>query len=333
MSEVEQTVVEPVSEVPADLTIPTEVTPAEEPEDGSINWDHISQEMELHDEDLTIPTPDILETPPPEEPVAAEAAPTPLPVVEPPAPVVEEPAAETPPVAEPVTPEPQAVEPQLPTPEPTQPEAVLPVQPEVQGPTPEQTAQLRTDYLNQVSQMYQLNQEQAGQMVTDPNAVLPQLAATLHVNILEQSLQANREMIQRMLPDYLGNFLTQREDTTSATEEFFSQWEELRPQKDRVMQLATVYRQTNPQATKEQFFRDVGMQSWMALGMDTGQLAAKLAPQQPAPAAPAAPAAPQVPTGLLPANPGSSTPLPSSQPGNPFADLAEEFSREDADDF
>ena len=322
----------PVSEAPADLIPSPE---AQEPEEGSINWEHLSQELEPRDEDLDIPAPDILDTPPAPEPVVAEAIPTPPEPAVPPVAAVPEPAPAVPPVAEPAPVVPQVAEPALPTPEPTPvPEPVQ--QPQAQQPTDEQQAQLRTDYLNRTSQLYQLNQEQAGQMVTDPNAVLPQLAAALHVNILEQSLQASSQMLQQALPALLDGFLTQRETTQSNSDEFFTQWEELRPQQERVMQLATVYRQNNPQASKEQFFRDVGMQAWMALGMDTGQLAAKLQPQAPAipgvPASPA-PAAPVVATGLNPANPGAATPLPSATPSNPFADLAAQFAAEDADDF
>ena len=94
------------------------------------------------------------------------------------------------------------------------------------------------------------------------------------------------------------------------------------------MQLAEVYRQTNPQASKEQFFRDVGMQAWMALGLNTAQLAAKLAPAAQEPEPPT-PAAPQQPAGYTPAAPGTSTPPAPPAPSNPFEQLSHEFGDEE----
>jgi hypothetical protein len=79
-----------------------------------------------------------------------------------------------------------------------------------------------------------------------------------------------------------------------------------------------------PQATADEFIRDVGLQAWMSIGLPVEKLAAKLnnspapAPQQ---------TQPQLPTaGFSPANPGSRGPSSAQpSPSNPFELLTQEI--------
>jgi outer membrane biosynthesis protein TonB len=294
-----------------------EETVDESVDSSGIDWSGLSDMMEPGDEDAfgaSEPSEPVNEEPeteageePPQDYNDLDAAPEPEPAPEP----------EVPP--EPEEPEPQAAQAPEPQPEPQPQEPPAPQQPD-----PQEMQRLRDQWVGQVAQRYQLSDEDQNNLITDPNSVLPQLAANLHAQVYEEVLQAVGQMVQQSLPSYLERWSSQREQSRQGEDAFFDKWPELRDHKDRVMQIAQVYRSVNPQAAMEQFIQDVGVQTWMALGLDPGKLAQKLQPRQ---APPPQPQQPRQPRGYAPAPPNPAP--PPQQPGNPFSDMAEEWFKED----
>jgi outer membrane biosynthesis protein TonB len=249
------------------------------------------------------------ETPPPAEETVAEAEP-----------LIEEVVQEAPPEPEPV-PEPEVIAEPVPEPQ------IVP-EPEQSQLTDEQQAKLRENYIDSLSPQYKLTDDEVNSFITDPNSVLPKLAATLQATVLEQATQMALQVVQQALPNYLDGYMQTRQQTQAGEDAFFSQWEELKPHRERVMSIAKLYRELNPGVAKEQFIRDVGMQAWMTVGLDAAALASKLDPQ-PAPVVEAPPPPPQQQGGYNPASPGAAPTPPPRAPSNPFSALAEEW----ADDF
>lgn len=184
-------------------------------------------------------------------------------------------------------------------------------------------AKLQENFIAEAAKQYELTDEQVGQYLTEPNKVLPQLAARVQETVTRQVLNSVAQMFQQHIPQFVEHQLSMRESVTKAEDIFFSQWQELKPHKDRVMQIASVYRQLNPNVDAKKFMQDVGMQAWMAVGLPVAGLAGKLQ----APAAPAATPAPvaKAPVGLVPANPNGRAPAVQNQPSNPWAELAQEI--------
>lgn len=243
---------------PAAPIVPdTTATPEPESSDGDVNeWSALVDE---ESDDVTTDFESAGEpeaTPPVETPPVAPAAPAPAPAVpaEPPAvaPVVPvPPAAETAPV---VTPEPPPVE------SPAAP-AVDPVE-------------ARNSYLASLRQYYALSPENAQRLQTEPELVLPELAATLHLEVVDA--------IMNMLPQHVGSIVEHHTRVTQANREaedsFFKAWPELVGHKDAVLRVGQMYRAANPKATKDQAIGVIGKFVMDSLGLVRAAPAASTPP-------------------------------------------------------
>ena len=288
-----------------------EGTPGVEDSPDGLDWGNLADDFSGANEEnepaqLTRETPEKeAEAPQPKPSEPEGKTPTPEPPVEAPAP-----APETPPVAE-------APAPETPAKEQAQPEQP-PKQESVQL-SDEQLQTMRQQYTDKLVQQYKLSDEDASNLVTDANSVLPNLAASLHANIVQEMTTWMAQTMQSIVPQMMDQFTRQRESQQRGEEVFYGQWPELKDHADRVKQIATTYRQLNPSVQREQFVRDVGVQAWLALGLDAAKLAGKLTP------AAAAPAARQKPRPPTPANPGGARDTSPPPPENPFSALAREF--------
>lgn len=247
-------------------------------------------------EDSPSPAPAPAPAPSP-TPTPAPAAPTPAPTpATPPAtPAV-------PPAAPPATP-PAAATPPTPAPPPPQP-----------GPSNEELQQQRDSYKAELTRAYTLTQEQADQALTQPEEVLPALAAEIQ---LRTSEAITRGLLQ-VLPQIVQQVMKTQEISAKGEEEFFSQFGDLRDEAGRqaVLAIGQAFRQLNPNASKAEFIAKVGLSARVALGRHVDGGAG-------APAAPAPNLAPPPP----PAAPGggSQAAVPASGPTNKFTKLFEEL--------
>ena len=193
--------------------IPEEGTDAST-EDLTEKWGDFLSEDD-HDEDAVI---DELEMPAPEVEKAPEAEPeakTEEVTEEVPEPKAAEEESKEP---EPPTEEPQAVE--QPVEEvvekPPVEEPQTPTEPVVQR-TPEEIEALRTKAQTELRQSYELTSEEAEAMVSEPEKVLPSLAAKVHMQVYEQVMQG---MVAQM-PQMVKGLMDQDRQVRSHEEAFY----------------------------------------------------------------------------------------------------------------
>lgn len=251
------------------------------------------------------------------------------PVVEPPA--AEEPVAESeePPVAEEPTPE-VVEEPVAETPE--EPEVEIPpvedTQPEVTQ-TPEEVqaavTKAREDARSKLTEQFKLTEEQADNLISDPNTVLPQLAADLYLDLFDSMMQG----LQTQVPAMIQNYQRQQEVRQAADKAFYGAWPQLaKPEYRQVIdRIASTYQQLNPTADAEKAVKEIGAQAWVALRLPIDELVRITNAGQETVETP--PATPPANVSHIPANSGGTrieTPKPEL---NEFGELAEEFLIED----
>lgn len=275
---------DPVVEIPGAEEQP--VSPPSDPWDEFLRMDDAEDENaeapEADDDEGMVGDKDSAPVPPAAAPPSQELSVTP-PVPQPETPPVAQ-AAEPPPVA------PVAQEPVAPAPTPTAPTDLNP---------------LREQWVKDLEGQYAIPEEDGVKYVTSAHEMLPAMAAKLHANIFDHVIQTVVGMMHSQLPTMIQNVSTSQKAVVEAEETFFSQWEELRPSRDRVLELAKQYRQLNPGLSREEFNKAVGMQAWIMLGKSPAELVVKLNGGQ-------------VPTGATaPSVPGKTISLPPVRPAGP----------------
>ena len=163
--------------------------------------------------------------------------------------------------------------------------------------TAEAIAALRLADLARLEKAYALPADQATALLTEPEAVLPKLAAKLHQEIVAHVMS----LMQNQIPQAVDSITTARTRESEAKKEFFGAWPELQGYEQQVLAAGAMFRQINPKATKEQAVQAIGQLAMQALGIQRGAAPAGTAPS----------AAPQ-PTAFQPAGTAArgSTPTP-----------------------
>jgi hypothetical protein len=231
----------------------------------------------------------------------------------------------------PVEAPPSAVEappPVVAEPAPVEPEAIIPPQPEapVVSSVPEQPVEVAVetppvDYAAQretarteLEKHYALSKEDADLMISEPEKVLPKLASQMYVEMYENVMRS----VQQMLPNAVQHINHTSQVGQKDEDEFYTSWPALKEHSKEVLRIGQMYRQMNPTAPKEQFIREVGLQSAIALKLPIDGVPG-MAPSTTAPAAPVTP--PYVP----PQGGSVNTPPAPAPSGNAFGDLADEW--------
>ncbi len=157
-------------------------------------------------------------------------------------------------------------------------------------------------------EQYALTQEDADKFLTEPEAILPQIAANLHLSVMQSVMQGIRGQ--------LGGWITAvNQESTRVEQEHsdvFEAYPALKDHRDAVDTMVTTYRKMNPGATKEDVAKNGGAMAIMALGLQ--------ATPTPAAASPA-------PAKAVPHRPAGSQGRSSSPPAksdNEFTTMAEE---------
>jgi len=198
------------------------------------------------------------------------------------------------------------------------PEVVQPAPPEPVAQTPAETPpgqsydELKSNAVAELEKRYALSQEDADAMISEPEAVIPKLAARLYVDIYENMMN----MLQHQLPHVVRDVQTTSSRQQKDEEAFYTAWPALRNvDRNELIRIGQMYRQLNPQATREQFIQDVGVQSMVRFRL-------------PIPGYNAPPPQPDV-TPHMPARPTAPVMPNQSTGGNLFADLADEWIEDD----
>jgi len=282
---------EELGDMPGDTSAGIASESASESTESDVNWEGIGDEFVAEDQGLDIEGDvEVVEEAPAAPAAPAEPAATPAPA----------------PAAEPAA---------APAPASTEPVAPAPVAPSASN---EEYSAWRESRLSQLEQVYALDQEAANAMLTEPETVLPKLAAKVHMEVLENSMRA----MQAMVPVMMQQIQHHTEVNSRAKNLFTSVNPDLADPRfePAIMQLGTVYRNVNRNAPPEEAARAIGNLVRAALGIAApAQGMASAAPQAPV-QAPAAPFAPARGAG------GGSMP---AAPSNPFEMLAQEFLNDD----
>lgn len=269
------------------------------------------------------PKPVVSAVPPVQQPAGAPASPPQVPPVQPPAaaPPVVSPAPVVP--GQPVAAAPVVAPPTAPV---TPPPAAPAPSPETVR--AEQVAR-RTEYAKTLETLYAMPEKDALDFNANPGAALPKMAAKLHIEVLESAIHG----IMMQLPQVVEGYMTKRENTARAENEFYSTWpmlDKANPQhKQTVNSLMHAIVAGNPNITRAEAIKQAGAASLVALGIPYD------APRIPVPGQPPAgaavlPAAPPAATPFAPALPGvGGMGVPGAKPGgNPFEQLSREFDEE-----
>jgi hypothetical protein len=260
-------------------------------DESGIDWSEYSDEQGGDDEvvamegDIEVVAPPVAKAPPP----PVETVP---PVQEPAAQPTETPAvtpAATPtqtPQSQPVTPvsppsPPAATPGSAPSTIPT-----VPVEPTLD------IGKWEQEQISQLSQFYAIDEADAQSLQTEPELILPKLAANMHMAVTKSILAS----VQAMLPQMLAHHTQQMTVEQQARNEFFTANPDLVGQEDAVLQVGKMFRAANPTATKEQAVKVIGDMVRMSLGLPIQQAQETPPPQTPAPAVPSAPAKPFTPS-------------------------------------
>ena len=163
-------------------------------------------------------------------------------------------------------------------------------QPQQQAPdspqpfTPEQVAAAESAYKTQLQTLYAFDEETALQLQTEPEKVLPQLAARLHMDVMK----AVMGQMKGLMPEMIQRHTQVARKEGQAQDLFFKAWPELKGYDKQIMQAGRLFREMNPNADANTAVERIGALAMAALGM---QRAAPAQDQQirPAPFTPAVP--------------------------------------------
>ena len=284
---------------------PVAAEPADESTDSSVNWSDLADELDQDDDGETGPTVEgdgeVVEPAEEVPPLAAPAAPAPVtaptpapvtPPVAPVAPVAQQPA----PVVSPVT----------------QPEA-----PKVEPSTQPDYATWRGEKMQDLAKnLYAVSDEDAAKLLTEPEVVLPQLAARMHMEVLENAMRA----MQAMVPQVLRSVQSYEKVEQDARSVFHQANPDLAdPQLEpAIFEMGKIYRRLNPAATPDVASIAIGNLVRASLGI--------AAPQ---PGAGAPPVLQSKPTPIIPFTPtrGSAGSVPPAK--GVWEQLAEEMDDDD----
>lgn len=278
--------------------------PATESTDSDVNWSGLDSEFDENEEGSGTVEGDLEVVPNADtEPTPAGAQGTP-PAATPPAAA---PAPATAPTAD-QAPTPAPAAPAAPAPQPSAPQGEASPQPSYQ----DWRAQKETDL---ASNTYSINEEDASKLLTEPETVLPRMAARMHMEVMESAMRA----MQVMLPQMMQSIQHSTQVETSAKNLFHSANPDLVDPslEPAILEMGTVYRRLNQNASPEVAAVAIGNLVRASLGIAMPQAAS-------VPTKPATPTA--VP--FVPARGGSGAGAPSGAT-DVWGQLAEELLSDD----
>lgn len=154
-------------------------------------------------------------------------------------------------------------------------------------------AEAQKKQFDELVDYYKIPDDMAARFQTEPEVVLPQLAAKVH-----QAIAINLERtLSSVVPNLIRNVAKMDSVEAEARTAFTARWPELVKHEPEVLRIGAIYRQLNPNATRETAIERIGQLVYEALGLTPPAPAAGGASALAAPAAPAAPARPFTPAG------------------------------------
>lgn len=129
-------------------------------------------------------------------------------------------------------------------------------------------------------QVYQMTEDQANEVLVEPQKVLPQLAARVHLEVAQNVLGT----LAQVLPGVVLGVQSAQRQQAQLEDQFFQAWPTLDKASDynEVMSLARVFRSQYPNAPVEEMIKQVGAMAVVKLGKLPAATAPAQVPQAPA---------------------------------------------------
>lgn len=130
----------------------------------------------------------------------------------------------------------------------------------------QQYEETRTQALAELQEIYALDEETIAEFETNPGQVLSNLAARIALDVTQTALST----MQARLPVLMQQQTDYDQRAAAFTEVFFEEWPDLKGEDalPTVRRLGEMYRQQNPSASPDEYIRDVGAMSMVALKKD-----------------------------------------------------------------
>lgn len=186
-------------------------------------------------------------------------------------------------------------------------------EPEAEAPqeeTPEALQAKKDEWLGKLADQYSISDEDAEALVTEPETVLPRLAANIHAAVLVDMAKAVEQMLPQMMgqfiqtqPQLISTAMQSHQKQADAKTEFYNNYPALKGNEETVKIAATTVAQNFPNLSEAEQLAKVGQISLAMLGI-TPQPQAPQQQQEPAPAP------------FTPAKSGSAPPSAPTDSGN-----------------
>lgn len=123
----------------------------------------------------------------------------------------------------------------------------------------EKLAEERKKLVAELEKRFAISEEEAEELIAEPQKVLPRFKAQLMVELYENLLRA----VHTTVPAIVDSVQQYRSQADQYERAFFERWPELKDEKyqDALLRMATAYRQANPDASPEDFIEEVGAQA------------------------------------------------------------------------
>lgn len=147
-------------------------------------------------------------------------------------------------------------------------------EPQAEQMTPEQLEEARNQYIDSIADKFSISDEEADQLRTEPEKVLPRLLAKTHTQALEQAVAIMRQN----LPTLVGSQLSQQSTAKEIEQKFYGKYPELNSKKaEKVTErMAKAYRSANPDADLDEVMDNVALMSWKKLGLPMEKLSERM---------------------------------------------------------
>jgi hypothetical protein len=129
--------------------------------------------------------------------------------------------------------------------------------------TPEQIAEAEKKFDEQLISHFSVSEEDALALQTEPEKVLPKMAARLY----KETVAAVMQQVHLQIPAMLESYTQASTREMQAQQEFFTAWPELREHSQQVLQIGMMYRQVNPNASPQEAIQRIGEMAMVALGL------------------------------------------------------------------
>jgi hypothetical protein len=124
-------------------------------------------------------------------------------------------------------------------------------------------AEVREKAEQRLVQQYRLSDEWAVKVESEPAEAIPQLAAMLHMNLMEEFVN----LFSARLPEAMEHHLQWRDSTRSKEAAFFQAYPALAEHKEETQKIAQMWRQMNPAADENTAIKGIGAVAMAALGL------------------------------------------------------------------